>query len=834
MALPPDEMFRRAFSSLQAGNVGEAERSFKALLQAYPAHAGALNLLAILTMQTGRLAEAQDYARQALQQSPGSDVTLYNYGLILKALGRPAEALQRFSEAIAINAAVAETWNNRGVTFNDLRRYREAVADFDRALALKPGYAEALCNKARALAGLNVFDQALAAYDKALALNPALTEAWIGRGNTYHELRRYDEALAAYDKVAAIKGDLPDPWLGRGNVYARQRKYGDALAAYDKALASRPGLAEAWLGRGNVNLALKRYDEAFADYGKALQIKPDFAEAWLGCGNLSFALNRSDEAQAAYDKALAYNPELASAWVARGNVDYGLFRYDQADLAYNKALALRPNLAEAWVGRGNVLIRLQRHDEAVGAYDRALAIDPDLDYVAGDRLHAKQFICDWASLESDISRLLADVRDGRCACAPFALVSVPSSAAQALRCAQLFIADKFPKMPPLWQGERYKHDRIRIAYLSADFRDHATSHLVAGMFECHDKSRFETTAVSWGPDDNSDMRKRITKSSERFVDVSLQGQAKIAELLRGMEIDIAVDLMGFTHNSRTGIFATRPAPIQVNYLGYPGTLGSDYFDYIIADETVIPNDQRAFYSEHVVWLPHCYQANDQLRHIAEGALTRSKCGLPQHGFVFCSFNNAYKIMPDVFDMWMRLLRQVEGSVLWLIEANPMTSKNLRREAEQRGVAAERLIFAPRTPLADHLARHRLADLFLDTLPCNAHTTASDSLWAGLPMVTCVGAAFPGRVAASLLRAAGLPELVTTNLADYEALALKLARDPPLLQSVKAKLASQRGCCALFDTPRLTRHMETAYATMWERYQRGEPPAHIAVQPIAPA
>ncbi len=582
--------------------------------------------------------------------------------------------MQRFSQALAINPAVPETWNNRGVTFNDLKRYREAVADFDRALSIKANYPDALCNKGKALAGLRLYDQALAAYDKALALNPALAEAWIGRGNTYYELKRYNEALAAYDKTAGIKGDLADAWLGRGNVYARLRQYGDALAAYDKALASKPGLAEAWLGRGNVNIELKRHDDAFADFDKALQLKPDLAEAWLGRGNLFYELSRVDEAQAAYDKALAVNPDLAPAWVARGNIFYGFFRYEQAEVAYNKALALRPDLAEAWVGGGNLLVRLQRHDEAVGAYDRALAIDPLLKYVAGDRLHAKQFICDWASLEPDISHLLADVSEGRFACAPFALVSVPSSAAESLRCARLFNADKYPALPPLWRGERYKHDRIRIAYLSADFRDHATSHLVAGMFECHDKSRFETTAISWGPDDNSDMRKRITKSLDRFVEVRMQGQTKIAELLREMEIDIAVDLMGFTHNSRTGIFAMRPAPIQVNYLGYPSTLGSDYFDYMIADETVIPDDQRVFYSEQVVWLPDCYQANDRNRRIAEGALTRSECGLPENRFVFCSFNNSYKIMPDVFDVWMSLLRQVEGSVLWLIEANAMTSK----------------------------------------------------------------------------------------------------------------------------------------------------------------
>jgi predicted O-linked N-acetylglucosamine transferase (SPINDLY family) len=827
-------MFLRALAFLQASQVADAEHSFEQVLRAHPRHAGALNLLAILTMQTGRLAEAEDFARRALNENPGSDVTLYNYGLILKSLGRPVDALQRFSQALAINFAVPETWNNRGVTFNDLKRYREAVADFDRALAIKANYPDALCNKGKALAGLNLYAQALAAYDKALALNPDLAEAWIGRGNVCNELKRYDEALGAYDKAAGIKRDLADAWLGRGNVYVRLRQYGDALAAYDKALASRPGFAEAWLGRGNVNLELKRYDEAFEDYDKALQIKPDFAEAWLGRGNLSFELGRPDDAQAAYDKALALNPELPSAWVACGNIAYGFIRYHQADVAYNKALALRPELAEAWVGRGNVMDGLRRHDEAAAAYDKALMIDPGLKYVAGERLYEKQSICDWTAYDVETSNLLAAVRDGKPASAPFPLLSIPSSLADQLRCAQVFNADKYPAMPPLWRGERYKHDRIRIAYLSADFRDHATSYLVADMFECHDKSRFETSAISWGPDDNSDMRKRIVKSVDQFIDVRMEGQLKVAELLRVMEIDIAIDLMGFVRGSRAAIAALRAAPIQVNYLGYPGTLGSTEFDYIIADETIIPAEQRALYSEQVVWLPDSYQPNDRQRLIAEQTPTRGECGLPEHGFVYCSFNNLYKIKPDIFDIWMRLLRQVEGSVLWLIEGNPVTSKNLRREAEWRGVAEDRLIFAPRLRIPEHLARHRLADIFLDTLPYNAHTTASDSLWAGLPVVTCLGSTFAGRVAASLLNAAGLNELVTANLDDYEALALKLAHDSGLLASQKAKLASHRLDCPLFDTQRFTRHIESAYITMWQRYQGGQPPVHFAVDAIKPA
>jgi predicted O-linked N-acetylglucosamine transferase (SPINDLY family) len=383
----------------------------------------------------------------------------------------------------------------------------------------------------------------------------------------------------------------------------------------------------------------------------------------------------------------------------------------------------------------------------------------------------------------------------------------------------------------LWRGEIYAHDRIRIAYLSADLHDHATAHLMAGLFEMHDKSRFETTAVSFGPDDRSDLRRRLKNSFEHFLDVRADSDQAVAELVRQREIDIAVDLKGFSQNARPGIFARRAAPVQVNYLGYPGNLGADYFDYIIADETIIPDDRRQFYSEQVVWLPDSYQANDSQRQIAATTPTREQCGLPGTGFVFCCFNNTIKIMPEMFDIWMRLLTDVDGSVLWLIDGNATASANLRREAERRGVSAARLIFAPRVALAEHLARHRNADLFLDIVPCNAHTTASDALWAGVPVLTYLGGTFAGRVAASLLKAAGLPELVATSLEQYEAMALALARDPGRLASIKEKLARNRGTCPLFNTRRFTRHIEAAYVTMWEQSQRGQRPSGFAVPAI---
>jgi protein O-GlcNAc transferase len=435
------------------------------------------------------------------------------------------------------------------------------------------------------------------------------------------------------------------------------------------------------------------------------------------------------------------------------------------------------------------------------------------------RLHAKLILCDWTNLESEIAHLLSAIERNKLAIAPFSLMALPSSPAHQLAWARTFVQEQ-GVFPEIWRKEIYSHERIRVAYVSADFREHATAFLTAGLFEAHDKSRFKITAISFGPDDNSNIRSRIKRACDHFVDVRHNSDQEVAELIRRREIDIAVDLMGFVKNNRLNIFARRPAPIQVNYLGYPGTMRASYIDYILADSTVIPSEHIKFYAEEVIRLPETYQINDSLRAIASRMPSRSECGLPEKAFVFCCFNNNYKIMPEIFDIWMRLLRVKQDSVLWLLDANAAAVANLRQQAERRGITSQRLIFAPKMTLADHLARYRQADLFLDTLPVNAHTTASDALWAGVPVLTCLGATFAGRVAASLLNAAGLKEMVTRSLDEYEALALKLADDSSALAAVRQRLASQGATCALFDTGRVTRQIEAAYVMMWERYQKG--------------
>jgi len=791
--LTGDENFRRGLSALHAGNLHEAERLLQAVTRAQPNHVPALNLL----------------------------------GVVLGRLGRNAEAVASYDRALAFSADSAEAWYGRGMTLLAMGRPQDAIASFDRVLAVKPDFAQVHLLRAKLLSDLGRRDAALEAIDKLLAIAPGLAEAWLGRSNILFEAKRYDEALSAADQAVAAKPDLAESWHGRANALNELKRHDEALTACDKALALKPNFAGAWHGRGNALNELKRYDEALRAYEKALALDPVLAEAWLGRGNALNVLKRSKEALVAFDRAEAAIPNLAEAWLGRGNSLCELNRYSDALIAYEKALALNRNLAEAWFGSGNILVQLKEHDKALAAFDSALSLKPGLKFAKGDWIHAKLQINDWTNLDAAISELIASVKGHELSCAPFQFLGISASPADQLQCTKRFMADQ-PAFPAVWRGEIYAHDRIRLGYFSADFCNHPVAQLAVGLFEAHDKSRFETIAISFGPDDGSELRRRIKSAFEDFIDVREISDPDVAALIRRRELDVIVDLTGLTRYNRSSVLSRRVAPVQVNFLGYPGTMGADWMDYIIADRTIIPEEHFQYYSENVVWLPDTYQANDDKRQISERKPTRSECGLPENAFVFCCFNNTYKITPEIFDVWMRLLAAKADSVLWLIGTHRTAEANLRREAEQRGMPSSRLIFAPKIPVADHLARSAQADLFLDSMPYNAHTTGSDMLWAGVPVLTCLGSTFASRVGASLVRAVGLDELATNSLQEYEALALKLANDPSHLRTLRERLARHRPTCPLFDSARFARHIESAYTTMWQRSQRGEAPRAFAV------
>ncbi|HEV8554420.1 MAG TPA: tetratricopeptide repeat protein [Casimicrobiaceae bacterium] len=644
---------------------------------------------------------------------------------------------------------------------------------------------------------------------------------------------RFEEADRLLSRALTINPESAEAYSNYGNVQRARGHFAEALASYDRALALKPAFVDALNNRGGALKDLERFDQAVESYDRALALKPDLAIAHYNRGAALSALKRHEEALASYDRALALKPTFVEALNNRGAALVALQRHAEALASYDRALLLRPAFAEALQNRGAALSDLGGHETAGKALEQALKLDPDLPFAKGNLLHSRMHCCDWRTYEDESRRVIADVRAGKRVAEPFMFLTISDSPEDQLRCAQTWVRDQCPPTASTaWTGGRYRHDRIRLAYVSSDFRAHPLGYLMAALFEQHDRERFETIAVSLGADDHSAMCARLKGAFERFIDVRKHSDRDVVKLMREMEVDVAVDCNGFTTGARPGIFSLRAAPLQVNYLGYPGTTGADHIDYVIADETVIPREHQAFYTEKVVYLPDTYQVNDSGRQIAERTPTRREAGLPERGFVFCSFNNNYKISPRMFDAWMLLLRQVEGSVLWLLEGNATAQRNLRQEAAARSIDPQRLIFAPRITQEDHLARHRLADLFLDTLPYNAHTTTSDALWAGLPVLTCMGKTFPGWVAASLLRAIGLPQLITYSVDEYKSLAVRLASDPTRLEEIRQALASNRVGWPLFDTDRFRRHIEAAYLEMWERHQRGEPPANFTVEPPA--
>ncbi|MDD4915096.1 MAG: tetratricopeptide repeat protein [Methylococcales bacterium] len=645
-----------------------------------------------------------------------------------------------------------------------------------------------------------------------------------------HQTGKLAEALALYRKLRRPFPDNPQLLSLMGVICLQMGNAADSIQFNRQSLNIEPAqpLARFYLG-----VAFKRQnrlDDALASYQQAIALKPDYAEAYCNLGNVLVELKRFEAALSHFDQAIALDPHFALAHFNRGNLLRELKLFEDAAAAYRLTLACKPDLADAWCNLGVAYKELKRYAEAVASYERAFAVKPDFDFLAGQRLFTRLLCCDWANLQQEIADITAKIANGRKMALPFQVLSLTGDPAVQQKAAICWTQEKFPagRDTPKTAGHAGRQ-RIRLGYFSADFRIHPVAFLTARLFELHDRAKFELYGFSFGSV-KDDMTDRLKAGFEHFIDIADMTDQQAAELVQSLEIDIAVDLGGHTQDSRTGLFAMRIAPLQVNFLGYPGTLGAGYMDYLLADRVVIPENRQAFYTESIAYLPNAYLVNDDTQPIADQVIRRQDFGLPDAGFVFCCFNNAYKINPDIFDCWMRILDRVTGSVLWLSVDHPPAQENLRREAASRGIDANRLIFARRMPdLAEHLARLQLADLFLDTLPYNAHTTASDALWAGLPLLTRAGEGFAGRVAASLLTAIGLPELITHSQADYEALAVELASQPDKLAAIRSRLAENRRTAALFDTARFARDLEAAYAAMQARRLAGLPPAVVTVQ-----
>lgn len=744
----------------------------------------------IAAHQGGNIAAADAWYRRALALAPGHFDALHLLGVARMNQGRLADAARRIAAAIGVNRGFAPSHSNLGNCLRALGRREEARASYDRAIELNPGDVDLLIN----------------------------------RGIILLELKRPREALANYDKAIEIKPSDADAISNRAAVLSHLARWHEALVDCRRALTLEPRHVEALNNCGNALNDLGRIEPALASYDRALAIDAGYVEALNNRAAVLRNLRRPSGSLTSSRRAIALEPSHAKALNNRATTLKQTGDFDAALTIYGRALAVDPAFGDALNNRASALTAFKRYDEAIVDLDALLAVDPDAPYAAGNRLHYQMHICDWHDLEERVATLSAAVKARRPACTPFALFSITESIGDQLSCSEAFCRKYVGVSKQV--GGRHGRDPIRVAYLSADFGEHPISYLLAGLFEHHDRTRFETIALSFGSPETGAMRKRLEPAFDRFIDVHDRSDQEMADLIRSLGVDIAVDLMGHTVNNRLGVFAHRPAPVSVNFFC---PTGAEFIDYMIADRIVVPAEHHRFYRERIASLPDSFLATDRARPIAERTPARHDLGLPDDAFVFCCFNNTYKINPTMFDIWMRLLGRVPQSVLWLQDVNPTATANLRREAARRGIDPARLMFAPRVAsMADHLARYRQADLFLDTLPFNAHTTAADALWAGLPVLTCQGPTFVGRVAASLLSAIGLPELAADSLPAYEALALSLSQDRSALSAIRATLARNRDTHPLFDTSRYCRHVESAYVAMLARSQTGQPPESFTV------
>ena len=762
----------------------------------------------------GRIAQAEPLYREVLRRSPRHVDALHSLGMLAFQAGHPQAAADLIAQALAVDSGDASAHGNLGYALHVLGRYAEALDSLERALAIQPEMMEALNNRGNTLSALGRHDESVASFDHALRLRPDYVEAAYNRGNALHAAGRLADALAGYDAVLAARPDIAPAHNNRARVLQDLGRHEEALAGYDRAVVLAPKYLHAIVGRGTARLALKQPAAALADFDAALRIDPQHAGAHEGRGGALFALRRADAAVLAFTRCLDIDGARIDARIQRGNASYELRRYEDAIVDFDAVLALTPDAAGVVCNRGNALLELKRYAEAARAFERVQALDAAYPYAIGKRVYAQTMACDWRELDTLVAQVEAGLAAGRPVIEPFAYGAIATDPLALRRCAELFAADQFPAQPALVPaGRRRSSGKIRIGYLGGEFRNQATSILAAELFELHDKSRFEIVAFDNGWDDGSTLRRRMNAAFDEFVAIAALPDDEAARAIAERRIDILVNLNGWFGLGRTGVFARRPAPVQVNYLGFPGTLGAPYLDVIVADDDTIPAGEEGAYVERVVRLPHSYQPNDRQRAIA-AAPTRAELGLPAGAVVFACFNNTYKITPATFAAWMRILAAVDGSVLWLLEDNDAATRNLRAAAAAHGVDASRLHFAPRIRLDEHLARHACADLFLDTLPYNAHTTASDALWAGLPVLSCRGSTFPGRVGASLLHALGLADdLLVDDVAAFEARAVEFARDPARLARVRERLAQARRTAPLFDTPATTRALEAAYQAM---------------------
>jgi protein O-GlcNAc transferase len=777
-----------------AKNFKHSEHILKQLAVIDSDNAKVNELLAYINDAYGRHEEAYLMLIKSCSQENCSGLVLYHLGAYQLEKGLFSDSIVSINKAIKKIGIFFEALYGLGSAYANLGNYEKAISYYKECKKIKPDSCEANFNIGKALDELRQYEEAIEYYTKAINAEQHFIEAWLNKGITLNEIKRHDEALFHYEEMTRRNIDCAEGWFNRGATLNYLGRHKEALGCYDKAVSLRSDYADAWFNRGVTLSNLQNYSEAFKSYTRTIELKPNFADAWLN----------------------------------KGIVLSHFRHYEEALLDTDMAMKLRPEYAEAWSNKALILNNLGRFKEAEAHYAQAIKLKPDLPFLLGDWAHTKMRGCDWTLFEEVLKKCIAGVKASECSIRPFPLLALTDDSGLHKKCAVVYINQQAP-INKAYEIEQVKSsEKIRVGYYSADFHNHATCQLMIKLFEIHDKKRFEIYGFSFGPNINDAMRERASRAFNQFYVVNDMSDLEVIQLSREIKIDIAIDLKGLTQDSRPNIFLNRCAPIQVSYLGYPGTLGTSCMDYIIADKFVIPPDHKEYYVEKIIYLPNSYQVNNSDRKIAAINFTRAEVGLPLSGFVFCCFNNSYKILPEIFNIWMEILKSIDGSVLWLLEDNLVATDNLKKEALSKGVSDKRLVFSKKISPEQHLARLRLADLFLDTAPYNAHTTASDALWAGVPVLTCVGNSFASRVGASLLNAIGLDDFIVTTLNAYQAKAIELALNPIELSSAKERLLINKTIAPLFNTELFAKNLEATFEAIYLRHCSGNPPDTIEI------
>ncbi|MGB6355415.1 MAG: tetratricopeptide repeat protein [Steroidobacteraceae bacterium] len=760
---------------------------------------------------TAGTAVAEQFARAQAQQQQGQF----------------AAARRLYGEILTIEPNHFGALNALGVLAGLSNDLQQAVQYFERAIEAEPGNSGVHCNRGLTLKVLNRHEAALASFDRAIAIDPRNAIAHLGRAETCGDLGRGGDALASYDEAIAASPGFWPAFYGRGVVLQQATRLDEAIASYEQAIRLKPDHFQARVNQALSLMALGRLVEALQSCDQAIALKRDHGPLYLLRGNLLRALDQRAASLASYDQAVLVDPGNAEAHCNRGAALLILNRIEEALSSLDRAIAIRSDYAEAYFHRGYASRLLNRFESAAADYRTVATLAPDFPFLAGSRLEANVHVCEWEEYHTLFAQIAAGAENDAQVSHPLIFMALTDSARLQHKVARTWVKHACPANAALGPiPPRAGPRKLIVGYFSADFHEHPIGRLLPELIEIHDRSRFEIVAFSFGPKTRDAWQQRLIRAFDKFLEVEGRSNLEIASLARHLNVDIAVDLNGFSFNNHADVFALRAAPLQVNYLGYLGTMGASYIDYVIADRIVVTPATEDHFSEKVIYLLDSHQVNDRQRQMADKMFTREELGLPPTGFVFCCFNTSYKISPATFAGWMRILTAAPHSVLLLHAGNETTETNLRAHAARHGVDPQRLVFCGRLPPAEYLARYRAADLFLDTLPYNGGTTASDALWAGTPVLTLTGESFASRIAASLLTALGVPELVTSTQAQYEQLAVELCSSPQRLAQIAAKVRDNRLTSSLFDTPRFARNLESAYTAIHDRYGAGLPPDHI--------